>query len=199
MRLSPQRHTEHRRHSHWVPLCKAAVVVNFKRKVKPLLHPNNRHLEAAQGWLGLGDVLEANEELDQIALEFRAHPAVLWVRYQIYSKAKKWELATEIAATLTEQLPNDPAFWISLAYATRRKTGGGIPEAKAILIKAKTLFPKHYLISYNLACYECQLGNLKEAMEFLGAAIDLAGEKDIRTRALDDPDLEPLWAKISEI
>ena len=42
-------------------------------------------------------------------------------------------------------------------------------------------------------------GNLKQAMEHLGAAIDLAGKKDIRTRALNDPDLEPLWAKISEI
>ena len=167
--------------------------------MKPLPHPNNRHLEAAQGWLGLGDVLAANEELEQVAPELRAHPGVLWVRYQIYSKAKKWDLAAEIAATLTEQLPNDPAFWISLAYATRRKEGGSIQEAKAILIKAKTLFPKHYLIAYNLACYECQLGNLKEAMEFLGAARDLAGKKDIRSRALDDPDLEPLWAKISEI
>jgi tetratricopeptide (TPR) repeat protein len=167
--------------------------------MKPLPHPNNRHLEAAQGWLGLGDVLAANEELEQIEPELRAYPGVLWVRYQIYSKAKKWNLATEIAATLTEQLPNDPAFWISYAYATRRKEGGGIQEAKTILIKAKALFPKHYLIAYNLACYECQLGNLKEAMEFLGSAIDLAKENDIRSRALDDPDLEPLWAKISEI
>ena len=167
--------------------------------MKPLSHPNNLHLQAAQGWLGLGDVLAANEELDQIVPEFRAHPTVLWIRYQIYAQAKKWDLATEIAATLTEQLPNDPAFWISLAYSTRRKEGGSIQEAKAILIKAKTLFPICYLIAYNLACYECQLGNLKEAMEFLEAAIDLAGKKDIRTRALDDPDLEPLWPKISEI
>jgi predicted Zn-dependent protease len=95
----------------------------------------------------LGDVLAANEELEQIAPELRAYPSVLCVRYQIYSKAKKWDLATEIAATLTEQLPNDPAFWISLAYATRRKKEGGIQEAKTILIKAKTLFPKHYLIA----------------------------------------------------
>jgi hypothetical protein len=40
---------------------------------------------------------------------------------------------------------------------------------------------------------------LKEAMKWLEKAIDLAGKKDIRLMALDDPDLEPLWTKIGEI
>jgi catabolite regulation protein CreA len=40
---------------------------------------------------------------------------------------------------------------------------------------------------------------LEEAMGWLGKAIDLAGKKDIRLMALDDPDLEPLWTQISEI
>jgi hypothetical protein len=52
---------------------------------------------------------------------------------------------------------------------------------------------------YNLACYECQLGNLKEALQWLQLAIDLAGKKDIRLMALNDPDLEPLWREIGEI
>jgi hypothetical protein len=52
---------------------------------------------------------------------------------------------------------------------------------------------------HNLACYCCRLGNLKEAMQWLEKAIDLAGKKDIRMMALDDPDLEPLWCQISEI
>jgi hypothetical protein len=50
-----------------------------------------------------------------------------------------------------------------------------------------------------LACYSCQLGHLKEAMLWLGKAIDLAGRKDIRQMALADPDLKPLWPKIGEI
>jgi hypothetical protein len=36
-------------------------------------------------------------------------------------------------------------------------------------------------------------------MQWLEEAIDLAGKKDIRLMALDDPDLEPLWTKIGEI
>jgi hypothetical protein len=52
---------------------------------------------------------------------------------------------------------------------------------------------------YNLACYKCQLGDSKEAFGWLEKAIELAGEKDIRTTASDDPDMEPLWAEIGEI
>jgi hypothetical protein len=40
---------------------------------------------------------------------------------------------------------------------------------------------------------------LKEAMLWLGKAIDLAGRKDIREMALHDPDLKPLWTKIGKI
>jgi hypothetical protein len=35
-------------------------------------------------------------------------------------------------------------------------------------------------------------------MVWLETAIDLAGKKDIRMMALEDPDLEPLWNQISE-
>ncbi len=87
----------------------------------------------------------------------------------------------------------------TIIYATRRKSGDGIPEAKRILAEAEVKFPGEYLIRYNLACYECQAGNLKKAMGWLGKAIDMAGKKDIRLMALDDPDLEPLWTQISEI
>ena len=52
---------------------------------------------------------------------------------------------------------------------------------------------------YKLACYCCQLGDLKGAWKWLEQAIDVAGKKDIRTKALNDPDLEPLWVNIAEI
>jgi predicted Zn-dependent protease len=161
--------------------------------------PDSFHLIAADGWLGLGDHLAANEELDKITPELRSHPAVLSVRYEIYARAKKWEGAAEIASALVKLMPEQPSFWICWAYATRRKTEGGIHIAKQILLEAEPKFPAEYLIRYNLACYECQLGNLKKAMQWLELAIDLAGKKDIRTMALNDPDLEKLWVNISEI
>ena len=60
-------------------------------------------------------------------------------------------------------------------------------------------FPDEHTVSYNLACYACRLGNLRESLQWLERAIDLAGKTDIRARALDDPDLEPLWKHIGEI
>jgi hypothetical protein len=55
-------------------------------------------------------------------------------------------------------------------------------------------------IAYNLACYMCQLGRKKEAWNWLERAFDAATDpKSIKTMALDDPDLEPLWLDIAEI
>jgi hypothetical protein len=36
-------------------------------------------------------------------------------------------------------------------------------------------------------------------MRWLERAIDTAGKLDIRAKALDEPDLEPLWLEIGEI
>jgi tetratricopeptide (TPR) repeat protein len=171
----------------------------MEKFIKSLEPPDIHHLLAAQGWLGLGNFLEADEELDKITPQLRDHAAVLSVRYDVYAKAKKWDAADEIAGRLVKLMPDQPSAWICLAYATRRKAGSGIPDAKQILTEAEIKFPGEYLIRYNLACYECQLGNLKEAMKWLEKAIDVGGKKDVRTMALDDPDLKPLWREIAKI
>jgi predicted Zn-dependent protease len=85
--------------------------------IKPLETPDSFHLEAAVGWLELGNHLEANEELDQITASWRAHPDVLLVRCEVYSKAKKWEMAAEISRAITELVPDSPFGWIHLAFA----------------------------------------------------------------------------------
>lgn len=43
----------------------------------PLEHPDVHHLRAAQGWLELGNHLEADKELERITPQLRAHPDVL--------------------------------------------------------------------------------------------------------------------------
>ncbi len=158
---------------------------------------DKRLLAAAEGWLELGDHLEANEELEQITPEMRGHPFVLRVRYGIYAAAKKWEMAAEVARGITLILPENSWGYIQCAYSLHelKRT----KEAKCVLLPMADKFPDNYLISYNLACYCCQLGQLKESLLWLDKAIDLEGKKDIRSMALDDPDLKPLWPDISEI
>jgi len=60
-------------------------------------------------------------------------------------------------------------------------------------------FPKDATMRYNLACYECQLGRLKEAEEWLSKAFDIGDARKLKLVALDDHDLQPLWSAISEI
>ncbi|HKI69411.1 MAG TPA: tetratricopeptide repeat protein, partial [Verrucomicrobiae bacterium] len=115
--------------------------------------------------------------------------------YDICAKAGNWEVAAEIALQLTMLIPKAAGTWISLAYATRRKPGGGIPEAKKILLRAEQMFPSEPTLVYNLACYECQLGRLSEARKWLRRAIKLGGSK-FRQMALEDNDLELLWKEI---
>ncbi|MGO8930194.1 MAG: tetratricopeptide repeat protein, partial [Limisphaerales bacterium] len=69
-------------------------------------------------------------------------------------------------------------------------------EARNVLLPVMDKLPKEYIIRYNLACYACQLGNLKEARHWLRKAIDLAGPNEVKLMALNDPDLEPLWKEI---
>jgi len=158
---------------------------------------DQRFLDAAEGWLVLGNWHEANEELEQITPEMRAHPLVLRLRWSIYAKAEKWEMAVEVAKGFAAALPDNSWGWIHWAYSLHalKRTD----EARDVLLPIADKFPDKYLIRYNLACYYCQLGDLKEAFQWLKKAIDLAGKKDIRLMALDDPDLEPLWDQISEI
>lgn len=168
---------------------------------RPLFRPLNRgdrlHLDAAQGWLGLGNWQEANEELERITASLRAHPDVLALRLQVYEAAKKWEMAAEIAQAICKLAPVNAVGFIRLAHALHEMKR--TREALSVLLPVADKFPDEHIIRYNLACYCCQLGDCKGAWQWLEKAIDLAGTKEVKLMALDDPNLEPLWSEISEI
>jgi tetratricopeptide (TPR) repeat protein len=97
-----------------------------------------------------------------------------------------------ISRRLVECDPNDVEWTISFAFAFRR--ANSIQAAKDILLKAEPKFPKQAVIKYNLACYFCQLRDLEPAKEYLKRAFEI--DPNWRIAALDDKDLEPLWASI---
>jgi Flp pilus assembly protein TadD len=158
--------------------------------------PDRHHLSAAIGWLGLGNWREAKLELEKISTENRRAPAVLLAEYDVAAVAKDWGRAADVANMLVDVIRDSPAVWLSLAYAVRRKPGGGIEQARQILTKGDQMFPDQSMIAYNLACYECQLGNLEVARDWLDKAMARADAKQIRELALKDADLEPLWDEI---
>jgi tetratricopeptide (TPR) repeat protein len=164
--------------------------------INPLEVPDRFHVEAAQGWLELGDHLEANEELEKIVPELRSHPHVLTIRCEIYIAAKKWESALDIATALAQLDPDDSFGWIHRSYCLHRLER--TLEARDNLLGVVESFPISATIRYNLACYECQLGNLAQAKHWLGKAFALGDPKELKLAALNDPDLEPLWKDIGK-
>ncbi len=48
----------------------------------------NLHFDAAEGWLDLRNLKEAESELDQVSPEFQQDQDVLALRYEIYGRAK---------------------------------------------------------------------------------------------------------------
>lgn len=154
--------------------------------------PNDRRqLEAAQGWLELGDWNEANEELERITPQQRAHPDVLRMRVEVYSAAKKWDYVVEVASALCRMVPSEPFGFLRLAFALHelKRTR----EALNVLLPVADKFPEVWTIPYNLACYCCQLGDLIGARDWLAQAFGIGGAKEIKLQALEDPDLAPLW------
>ena len=165
--------------------------------MKTLEPPDNHHLDAALGWLGLGDWISANQELDKIRPEVCAHTSVLQARFQVYSAAKQWAMAAGIARALTIIDPGSPFGWIDWAYSLYEQ--GRTADARNVLLAVVEKFPGEYLIRYSLACYACQLGNFKEALLWLEKAVQLADTKQVKQMVHDNPDLQPLWDEMGEL
>jgi tetratricopeptide (TPR) repeat protein len=164
---------------------------------KPLGQADRFHVSACSGWLGLGDVDSAIEELEQISPKRRTHPEVLMARCEVFHAAKRWKDLLPIAETLLQQLPKLDFVWINRSYALHelKRT----QEAFDALLPAAEKFPKRWIIRYNLGCYCAQLGRLEEAMHWLKQAVALADKQEIKAMSLRDNDFEPLWQAIREL
>lgn len=164
--------------------------------MKPLEPSEAFHLQAAQGWLELGNHVEAAKELEGLAPDLSSHPAVLNLRWGILAAAKKWEAALEMAAALIQLDSDDPLGWVHRSYALHelKRTA----EARDNLLRVVDKFPISATMRYNLACYECQLGRMEQAKMWLEKAFALGDPKAIKAEALEDRDLEPLWADITK-
>ena len=155
------------------------------------------HVDAASGWIGLGNLQSARDELKQISPEIQNHPAVLMVQSELLFAAEDWESLLPLTEKLLGQFPKLDFLWINRSYALHelKRTQAAFDA----LLPAAKKFPKRWLIRYNLACYCSQLGELEEAMNWLQKAIALAGKKEIKAMALDDSDLKPLRKQIREL
>ena len=166
------------------------------RKIEP---PDTHHLSAAIGWLELGLPAEARAELAQVAAAIKDHPDVLEARWLVAAEERQWEEGLQVARALLQHAPKRSSGWLHQAYALRRVPAGGVAKAWEALLPASEKFPKEPVIPYNLACYACQMQQLDAARKWLQRAAAIGGKGRIKSMALQDPDLEPLWAEIKTL
>ncbi len=153
--------------------------------------PDCFHVLAAQGWLELGNVAEARADLARVSPRHVEHPCVLEVGWQLFAKEKAWEECLGLAARLTRLVPDNPAGWVHQSFALHELKQ--TQEARDNLLNAAKRFPNDALICYNLACYECQLGEMGQARQWLERACRFGDAKRFKKLAREDPDLSPLW------
>lgn len=152
--------------------------------------PDHFYLEAARGWLMLGNAVEALHEIGGLSPQFAEHPDVLEVAWQIHARDKKWLECLEIGRKLTEIAPARGFGWIH--FANTLYFLGRTQEAYDTLKPKLGLFPKNESLPYNLACYACQLGRHDEARDWLEKAMALGQKAQVKEYALQDPDLTPI-------
>ena len=76
-----------------------------------------------------------------------------------------------------------------MSLATRR--ANDLNAARDFLVASLSKFPRDAIIYYNLACYDCQLGQIASAKQYLKQAFRI--DPNWISQALEDEDLKPLW------
>jgi cytochrome c-type biogenesis protein CcmH/NrfG len=126
-----------------------------------------RRIEFAYGYLALGMLVEASDELEAIEGEDRLSPEVMRIRSDLYTMAKQWDLLLAVSRELARQCPDDEEGWIGWAYALRELNR--VPEALAVAREAEPLHGKK--------CAVLSIG------EIIRAALEQLPEKPARSAA----------------
>lgn len=158
--------------------------------LKDLPSPDCHYLSAALGWAGLGNLEEAEAELDKVSKDNRRNRDILSLIWDIKGKNNKWEQSVNIAEELIAVEPEIPDGWIYRSFSLHELQR--TDEAWENLIMVADRFNDNWTIPYNLACYACQLDQLADAQEWIVRAMKIEGVETIRERSMEDPDLTPL-------
>lgn len=149
----------------------------------------SRRLRYASGYIELGMINDASDELEAIRAEDRFAVPVLVVRLELHMAANHWETVVGLGRELAQQSPKHERAWICWAYALRELQR--VDEARAVLLEAEPLHGRtSALLHYNLACYYCLLGEQATARQRLAQACKLA--PGFKEDARHDPDLANL-------
>jgi len=152
------------------------------------IEEHSRTLLAAQGYCEMLMFDDALAELDSLPAAARQDPAALELRLVILMQAKRWKPALATGRELTQLAPEKTIGFIHSAFCLHEL--GKTDEARKVLLSGPETLQGEPVFHYNLACYECVLGNLDLARTHLEKSIVL--DKKFREHAQTDPDLKAL-------
>ena len=153
------------------------------------MESHERILLAAQGYSELSMFDDALAELDTLTPEIAQEAGAIELRTVILMQAKRWKPALAASRDLCHTAPEKTVGFIHAAFCLHEL--GRTAEARDILIDGPQSLHAEPTFHYNLACYECRLGNLDLARLHLEKSIEL--DKKMRDFAKTDPDLAVLY------
>jgi tetratricopeptide (TPR) repeat protein len=153
-----------------------------------MLENHERALLAAQGYSELGMFDDAIAELDLLPAEVSQHETVVELRTVILLQAKRWKAALAASRELCRLAPEKASGFIHAAFCLHEL--GRTEDARDALLTGPDALHTEPTFHYNLACYECALGNLELARMHLDKSVEL--DKKMRDFARTDPDLAAL-------
>lgn len=151
---------------------------------------NQKIILAAQGYLEIGMVEDALKELETLPDKEKMSNECLAVYVEIFRETGEWDRMEKIAQLLCQTDKKNVKRWLDCAFA--RYHLDSVESARATLLAATKRFPNEALVHFQLACCECQLGNIAEAKKHLNESKKLC--PICRVLALtDEGDLDLIW------
>lgn len=152
------------------------------------VNPFDRTIRAAQGYYELQMLKEAICQLDTLPLTAQLRGDVLEMRVLILMKDERWREALSTCEKLCAVAPDTPPGFIHMAYCLHEL--GRTQQAKEVLLEGPAALNRDATYHYNMACYECVLGNIDNARVYLETSLSL--DEKLRDYARTDPDLKLL-------
>jgi len=146
------------------------------------------HLTTAEGFLDLGMLEQAWEQLEEIEPQQRAESDVLAMRLRILERMGRHDMGREIARGAVRVYPDDLA--LRLLGSHHIRAAEGAPAAVEFLLDSVDRFRGEATYWFELACLHCQAGDLARTSECTRRAVDL--DRSYQMQVLEHPDLKPL-------
>lgn len=145
-------------------------------------------LSFVRGYLELGMLAAAEEELAQLSVRHRCYADVIELRVRVLLARGRFHKAAWLARSAAKIYPGVAEFYL---YASRAYEALDRPDqAKAVWVSAPSLFHVSGIFHFNLARFEAKLGNDRSARRHMALAIEL--DPAMQDRAQKDPGLRAL-------